>query len=137
MRALIYILKVPAKALDSLADRVCAILGAALFCQVPGFIGHYLQRLGGHVAEAQRNVDTWREIADKTANGSLTALAEQYLASDVATTIETGRKCLADVGRLETLIQGLEAIQTAPSLAQGLVFLRRLDFARVVDRSIF
>ena len=43
--------------IDTSLDRVFSILGAAAFSQVPEFIQQYLQRLGGHLDEAKRQVE--------------------------------------------------------------------------------
>jgi hypothetical protein len=120
-------LSYPARFVDRLLDRVMAIVGAIGFSQAPGFIDNYLQRLGGHVAEAQRNVATWQTIADKSAHGDLHALIALYRVSDKTEVLEAGRKCTADVLRLEDLVSALDAIVAAPPWSRAVAFLRHLD----------
>ena len=121
------ILSYPLRLIDSALDRICGILGALLLSQIPGFISHYVQRLGGHLAEAQRNADSWQTIADKTTGGSLSLLTREYLSSDIRTTVEAGNKCLADIGRLNKLQEALEAINEASPWSRAIVFLRHMD----------
>ena len=125
------ILTFPVRLVDSLLDRVIAIAGALAVSQVPGFISHYLQRLGGHVAEAERNVTTgetyWQKIADKTTGGDLDVLIDTYLGSDLATTVEAGRKCAADVARLKELRAALEAITNSSLFNKPFAFLRHME----------
>jgi len=121
----------PFRFVDSVLDRIVAIAGALLVSQVPGFITHYVQRLGGHVAEAESNVITgessWQKIADKTTGGDLDVLVETYLSSDLATTVEAGRKCAADIARLEELRAALEAITNSSLFQKPIAFLRHMD----------
>src|SRR6185436_1727460 len=49
-----------------LIDRVLCVLGAVLFSQGPEFMQQYLQRLGGHLQEAQRQLDLFREAATRS-----------------------------------------------------------------------
>ncbi len=57
------ILLAPVRFVDSLLDRICAVLGALAFAQFPQYCAQYIQRLGGHVDEAARNMEKYREIA--------------------------------------------------------------------------
>ena len=51
---------------DGILDRVFSIIGAVAFSQVPEFIQQYIQRLGGHVDEAQHQVELIREAAQSS-----------------------------------------------------------------------
>jgi len=46
---------------NGLIERICFLLGGITGAQIPGFISHYVQRLGGHLDEARRNVETYRD----------------------------------------------------------------------------
>ncbi len=117
----------PVRLVDGLVDRLVALAGAVGFSQAPGFINHYVQRLGGHVAEAQHNVATWQAIADKSTAGDLHALITLYRGSDKGEVLEAGRKCAADVLRLEDLSNALKVITDSPAWERAIVFLRHLD----------
>ena len=121
------LLTYPARFADSLMDRLFAVVGAVLFSQIPGFISHYMQRLGGHLDEAQKNVAEWRAIAVRVADGSLFRLIDRYLNSGVAESVEAGRKCSADIARFEELQLALDAISKAPVWKRAWVFLRHVD----------
>jgi hypothetical protein len=121
------VLKYPVKVLDGLADRVIAVLGAITFSQVPGFITHYLQRLGGHVSEAQQNIASWQGIADETAGGSLRQLIELYQSAPATEVIAAGRKCAGDVARLHDLRAALDAIRDASPWERMFTFVRYAD----------
>ena len=123
MKFLLY----PFKFLDSILDRIFAIIGAILLSQIPAFITHYIQRLGGHVAEAQRNAQSWQDIANKTTDGNMDILTSEYLSSSIATTVEAGKKCLADVERLNELKEAIDAITNAPILTKSFSFLKHMD----------
>ena len=123
------ILRYPLKAVDGLMDRVCAVVGAIMMSQIPGFISHYVQRLGGHVDEAKLNVAGWQEIANKTTDGSIGKLVSRYQGSDMAETVEAGRKCLADIDRLENLQEALVAITDASAWSRPFAFLGHIDLS--------
>jgi hypothetical protein len=48
---------------DSLTDRVLCVFGAILFSQGPEFMQQYLQRLGGHLDEARRQLAVFQNTA--------------------------------------------------------------------------
>jgi hypothetical protein len=68
------ILFAPVRFIDSILDRICAVLGAAVFMQFPQYLTLYLQRLGGHVDEAARNLEKYKEIAHNNLAGALKEL---------------------------------------------------------------
>jgi len=121
------VLKYPLKVLDGLADRVISVLGAITFSQAPGFITHYLQRLGGHVSEAKQNVASWQGIADEAAGGSLRELIEFYQSSGATEVVAVGRKCAGDVARLHDLQAALDAIREASPWERMFTFVRNAD----------
>jgi len=125
------ILKLPVRALDAVADRAAAAFGAVLFLQVPGFISHYLQRLAGHAAEAQRNVDGWMDIAAKCGLSDVVQLAARYRSTGAVEVVATGDKCLADLARLQRLTADLAAIRDAPVWKRGIEFITHAD-AKIV-----
>ena len=48
---------------EGLFDRLLCVAGAVLFSQVPEFMEQYLQRLGGHLDEARRQLEQLRDVA--------------------------------------------------------------------------
>jgi len=120
-------LKYPLKAIDTLLDRISAVVGAILISQFPAFVSHYLQRLGGHVDEALSNVAGWKSIANRIADGSLDKLLTMGNNASSEFGIEAAGKCAMDIQRLRILEGALEAIQSASFWNKGLVFLRHMD----------
>ncbi len=122
-----FLLKYPLRLLGGLADRLVAVAGALAMSQFPGFMRHYLQRLGGHVAEAAKSVSDWQQIADNSGCGSLAKLVAQYQASRLPEVIEAGSKCAADITRHAELQASFEALSSASAWSRGWVFLQRCD----------
>ncbi len=117
------------RVLNGMLDRISAIAGALAVAQLPGFIQHYTQRLGGHVVEARLNVSGWQRIADETAGGQLDALLGGYMADASAAVLAAGRKGITDVERAAQLERAFEALVEAPVWQRPVVFLRHLDGA--------
>lgn len=52
-----------------LIDRIFVVIGAVLFAQAPQFFNSYGQRLGGHMAELQRQISALQQAADRSGKG--------------------------------------------------------------------
>ena len=114
-----------ARAGDTLLDRALCVLGAVLLCQLPEFIQRYLQRLGGSLDEARRQLAQFTEVA---------ALSRLTLAEFIE---RTGRTADASVARLagvmrdavfrvDTLAAAAAAIRGASRWRKPFVFFRHL-----------
>jgi len=111
---------------EGLFDRLLCALGAATFSQVPEFMQQYLQRLGGHLDEARRQLE---ELQAAAARSGLTL--EQLTAHTAA----AGDPAVARLGavlkeastRVEDLAAAEGAIRHASILARPFVFLGHLD----------
>lgn len=98
---------------DHLASAAFGGAGGITFSQAPAFTRAYLQRLGGHVDEAQRTVDqvTAGELLPWLApEGRATAVAELQL-------------------RLDELLALQQRIQEAPDLLRPLALLRHGEWS--------
>ena len=95
------ILMAPVRFLDSIADRICAVLGALALAQFPQYLMLYLQRLGGHVDEAARNMEKYREIA-KELGQSMYQYSQHLLASKDPAVFKTGQKVVQDLERYDS-----------------------------------
>src|SRR3954468_14358252 len=51
---------------ESLLDRLLCVGGALVFTQVPEFFQQYLQRLGGHLDEARRQLLQFQTVAEQS-----------------------------------------------------------------------
>ena len=119
----------PLRLFDTIADHIVVVVGVVLVSQIPAYMDHYAQRLGGHVAEARRNVEGWEAIAGKATEGDLAKLSEVYLASEQSEVIEAGAKCVEDVARFEQLNTSLVALNNASGWSRPAVFVRTADAA--------
>lgn len=111
---------------DTLADRVLCILGAVVACQLPEFIQQYLQRLGGRLDEARRQLAQFTDIAaqsrlsladfiDRTSHNADTSVAR--LAGVMRDT----------VSRVDSLSAADSAIRHASLWEKPFVFFSHFD----------
>ncbi|KAA5602625.1 DUF2937 family protein [Roseospira marina] len=98
--------------LDSLAGAVVGAAGGAAASQWREFLQQYLQRLGGHLDEARRNLEHLT---------GLHALADAAEKPVVAGMMADGRE------RVGALVEAMRALTEADPLTQPIMFLRTLD----------
>jgi Protein of unknown function (DUF2937) len=114
---------------DSLTDRILCVVGAVLFAQGPEFMQQYLQRLGGHLDEARRQL----AIFQKTATQAGLSL-DQFIQ-------KTGTNADPDVARLGGVMTGaadrVASLQSAhDALLNSALWERPFVFVRHIDVSI-
>lgn len=114
------------RASEGFLDRVLCVLGAVAFCQLPEFIQQYLQRLGGRLDEARRQLS----IFENTASQSQLTLSE-YIAR-TATNADTAVAKLSGVmqdavARVDELTSAEAAIRNASLWEKPFVFFAHLD----------
>ena len=97
--------------IDALLGTLLAALAGMAFAQLPAFIQQYLQRLGGHVDEAQLNL---AHITTATSLRTLDAPAREILTVSLE-------------ARVSELATGEAAIGGASASVRPFVFLRELD----------
>ena len=111
---------------DGLMDRVLCVLGAVLFCQFPEFMQQYLQRLGGHLDEARRQL---HQFQDTAAQSGLTL--ERFIAQTAANAEPAVAKLsgvmTATVDRVGDLTAAQAALQNATIWSRPFVFVAHLD----------
>jgi hypothetical protein len=117
----------PLAGVDLVLDRLLAVVGALAASQLPGYMNHYMQRLAGHLQEAQLNLQAWQSIADDMVGGSLDQLVTLYLTNPAPEVVAAGEKCTADIARVDELQGALTALQEAGMWQRGLEFLRQCD----------
>jgi len=111
---------------EGLFDRLLCVVGAVAFSQFPEFIQQYLQRLGGHLDEARRQVAKFTEAASK---------ADLTLPEFIARTDANGDHAVARLGdvmqgaveRADELAFANAAIHNATLWERPFVFIRHLD----------
>ena len=120
----------PGKALlgagDGLLDRTLCVLGAVLFSQIPEFMQQYLQRLGGHLDEARRQL---QQFQDTAAQSGLTL--DRFIAQTAATAEPAVARLSGvmteTVARVDNLAAAQAALEHATMWSRPFVFLRHLD----------
>jgi len=111
---------------EGLVDRLLCVVGAASFTQVPELIQQYLQRLGGHLDEARRQVEGFTKIA---------ALSQITLAELIERTAKNPDEAVARLSgvmreaieRVDHLTAADAAIRSASLWSKPFVFLAHLD----------
>jgi hypothetical protein len=111
---------------DGLADRVLCVLGAVLFSQGPEFMQQYLQRLGGHLDEARRQLALFQKTA-REAGLSLEEFIQRTAASAEPSVAKLAGLMTESAERVAALQTAHDALLHASLWARPFVFLRHLD----------
>jgi hypothetical protein len=111
---------------DGLIDRLVCVCGAVGLSQMPEFIQQYLQRLGGHVDEARRQVEQYKNVATQS-HETLDQLIAQTTANADAAVSRLGHVMSDAVTRLQTLQSDQALIADAPAWKQPFVFITHAD----------
>ncbi len=111
---------------DSLTDRVLCVVGAVLLSQGPEFMQQYLQRLGGHLDEARRQLAAFQKTADQ-AGLTLDQFISQTAANADPAVAKLGGVMTDSVERVASLQTAHDALLQAELWERPFVFLRNLD----------
>ena len=111
---------------DSLTDRILCVLGAVLFSQGPEFMQQYLQRLGGHLDEARRQLAIFQSTAAQ-AGTSLEQFIRQTGANPDPGVARLGGVMTGAVERAGALQSAHDAVLHSALWERPFVFLRHLD----------
>ena len=112
--------------LSSLIDRILCVAGAIAFSQAPEFMQQYLQRLGGHLDEALRQLAQFRQTAAQSGL-SLDALITQTSANGDPAVAQLGGVMAGAVARVDALQAAQDALLHASLWSRPFVFLRHLE----------
>lgn len=111
---------------EGLLDRVLCVAGAVIFTQLPEFFQQYLQRLGGHLDEARRQLLQFQGVA-ASSGLTLDALARQTSQNADTAVAKLGGVITASVNRVHELETAYTALQHASVWTRPFVFLRHVD----------
>jgi hypothetical protein len=111
---------------SKLVDRALCVFGAVLFSQLPEFFQQYVQRLGGHLAEAQRQLEQFRQAA-RQSGLNLDQLAADVGAQKDAAVAHLGRVIVETHARVDALAASEAALRNASAWARPFVFLGHVD----------
>lgn len=111
---------------DGLTDRILCVIGAVLLSQGPEFMQQYLQRLGGHLEEARRQLALFQKTASQA---GLTL--EQFIqrTADIAepSVAKLAGVMSESVNRVATLQAAYDALLHASAWERPFLFLRHMD----------
>jgi len=113
-------------AVEGLLDRFICVAGAVIFSQAPEYMQQYLQRLGGHLDEARRQLDQLRDAAARSGLTLEQLTAHTDAARDPAVA-RLGDVLKETATRVDSLAAAEAAIRGASILERPFVFLHRLD----------
>ncbi len=111
---------------DGVIDRVLCVCGAVLFSQGPEFMQQYLQRLGGHLAEAQRQLGLFRDAAAQ-AGATLDQFIIQTRANPNAGLRQLGSVMNDAAERTASLQAAHDALLQSSLWTRPFIFFRHLD----------
>jgi hypothetical protein len=111
---------------EKLIDRALCVTGAILFSQLPEFFQQYLQRLGGHLDEARRQLDQFRQTAAQSGMTLDRLIADASGQADPAMA-RLGHVVADTAQRVDTLAASESALREASAWSRPFVFLRHFD----------
>jgi ABC-type transporter Mla subunit MlaD len=111
---------------EKILDRILCVAGAVLFSQAPEFMQQYLQRLGGHLAEARRHLEQFQNVAKQTGQ-TLEQLIATSKANADAAIAKLGGVMDAASTRVAELSSAESAIRDASPFTRPFEFLRHVD----------
>lgn len=123
------------KWLSGLLDRIFVVLGAFIFSQAPHFFQHYSQRLGGHVAELQRQIAAMQQAAERSGK-SLQSYVQKFLSQSDVDLVSQGEIMQEIIVRHFDLSEAYTALVNASAFSRSFAFLRhfQLDIAKMTLR---
>jgi hypothetical protein len=102
------------------------VIGAVIFAQAPEFMQQYLQRLGGHLDEARRHLQQFKQAAAQSGL-TLDKLIANTTANADPAVAKLGGVMADSITRVDTLEAAQTAILHASLWSRPFVFLRHLD----------
>lgn len=111
---------------ETLLDRVLCVAGAVAFSQAPEFMQQYLQRLGGHLDEAVRQLRQFEHVAAQSGE-SVSAFAARAQASADTVMARMGDIVAGAITRVDDLSIAVGALRDAAPWSRPFVFLEHLD----------
>jgi hypothetical protein len=104
-----------------LFDRLLFAVGFIVLMQLPNFVDHYTQRMGGFHAAMRTQLNEYQLLADRNYRGELDALISDFRASSQPAVARTGEQIDTLRHREAELGEGLVVLE-------GGVFLRKLAY---------
>lgn len=115
-------------AVEGILDRVVCVLGAVFAAQTPEFFQQYLQRLGGHLDEARRQLVAFESAAEAAGKPWARFVADTSANTDPGLA-QLGHTMAATADRVAHLASAQAALLDASIWTRPWAFLRHLDTA--------
>jgi hypothetical protein len=116
----------PLRFLEGLIERCLIVAGAVIFVQFPQYFAQYMQRLGGHLDEAQRQLDQYiKAAADNQV--TLQEYIHIHLISGNKIFVSTGKVIQGFLDRFNYLDHAFKSLQGTTPWNRLWVFLRQMD----------
>jgi hypothetical protein len=113
-----------------LLDRFFVVFGAFLGSQVPQFLQQYTQRLGGHVAELNYQIEGLKKIASISGK-TLDQYIHKFMLNSDPDFVRQGEFIDGMVIRWQELNQALSRLIQASIWERPFVFLKEMDYSIV------
>jgi hypothetical protein len=111
---------------ETILDRVLCVLGALGLSQAPEFFQQYLQRLGGHLDEARRQLASYEAVA-RQSGITLQQLIDTTKAQTAEPVARLGGVIADAQARVESLASAEAALRAASVWERPFVFLSHVD----------
>ena len=112
--------------LEKFLDRALCVVGALVFSQLPEFFQQYLQRLGGHLDEARRQLGQFQQTAAQSGLTLDRLIADTRAQSEPAVA-QLGQVMANTVARVNELQASEAALRGASLWSRPFIFFRHLD----------
>lgn len=122
------------KWISALLDRICVVIGAFIFSQIPLFMQQYRLQLAGHVAELRFQVGLMQQVA-LSSGKTLEQFIQKFTQSSDVDFASQGQIMSAMVSRLQTLSEGLAALNNASVLSRPYEFF--IHYQQDIGRAAF
>jgi hypothetical protein len=111
---------------ETILDRVLCVLGAVGLSQAPEYFQQYLQRLGGHLDEARRQLASYEAVA-RQSGITLQQLIDTTRAQAAEPVAKLGGVIADTQARVESLEAAEAALREASVWERPFVFIANLD----------
>lgn len=116
-----------------LVDKVLFTITVILGMQLPAFINAYVQRLSGHLNEANIQLSKFEEIAKFQYQGDIDKLVNAYLKNTDFSIQQTGKMIAELINRTEHFQVHMDALNSGEYIERVKYFLLNLDHSLARD----
>lgn len=113
--------------LTGFIDRVLVVLGAALGAQWPGFLEAYRQRLGGHLDESRRWLNSYRQLTEQFSEQGLAGFIHSLQQSQMPVLRAQGQLLQQELSRETRLEQAWNGLSDPSTFLSSWHFIKTLD----------